>query len=79
MKLWLTKQGNGLFMLTKLKPTKAKILGTSKEDVYIVSGEPIGVRNLCSVMLQLVGSEDLEIGQSIQIELEGKVINGSST
>ncbi len=75
MKLWLSRQGNGLYMLTKLKPVKSKIMGTDKEDLYIQPTEPVGVRNLCAVMLKVVGIEnELELLESVKIELSGKEI-----
>ncbi len=79
MKLWLTKQSNGLYMLSLFKPTTNTIKGTHKEDVYIIPGEPIGVRNLCSEILKVLCIEnELQIGESIRIELTGRILNGSS-
>ncbi len=76
MKLWLTKQNNGLYMLSYFKPVKENILGTHKEDVYIIPGEPIGVRNLCSEILRITNIEqELKVGESIRIELLGRILN----
>jgi hypothetical protein len=79
MKLWLTKQGNGLYMLTYFKPTIETVHGTeNKKEVYILPGEPIGIRNLCDRILLAISfpenAERLKSLQSIQVELTGKVI-----
>lgn len=69
MKLWLTKQRNGTYMLTKLKPIKCRVYGTEHEDVYVQYGEPIGLRHLCDVIAQLAQITSLEALQSIQVNL----------
>ena len=76
MKLYLTRQLNGLYMLTALKPTFADILGSNgKVDAYIQAGEPIGMRNLCDRILILVGMDKpLKRCTTIEIELTGKVL-----
>jgi hypothetical protein len=76
MKLYLTRQLNGLYMLTALKPTFADILGSNgKVDAYIQAGEPIGMRNLCDRILILVGmNKPLKRCTTIEIELTGKVL-----
>ena len=77
MKLWVTRQNNGLYMLTYFKPDTEIIFGSEKKDVYIVKGEPIGVRNLCNKIMVLIDPENkmhLEKLQSVQVELSGKVI-----
>ena len=76
MKLYLTRQLNGLYMLTALKPTFADILGSDgKVDAYIQPGEPIGMRNLCDRILILVGmNKPLKRCTTIEIELTGKVL-----
>lgn len=75
MRLWLTRQHNGLYMVTKLKPVFAKVEGRDFEDAYIVPGEPVGERNFCDLILRLVNLEiPLKRGESIEIELEGSVV-----
>jgi len=78
MKIWLTRQANGLYMLTHFKPTVETVFGSNKKDVYIIPGEPIGVRNLCDKILVVIENAQ-DIGklkplESIQIELTGSVI-----
>jgi len=75
MKIYLTRQHNGLYMLTKYKPILEKVEGREFEDSYIVPGEPIGVRNLCDVILVVVNQKtSLKRGESILVELSGNVI-----
>lgn len=75
MKLWLTRQHNGLYMVTLFKPVFAKVEGRDFEDAYIVPGEPVGERNFCDLILKLVKLDTpLKRGESVQINLEGYVI-----
>lgn len=74
MKLWLTRQHNGLYMLTSMKPVKARVEGRDFEDFYIIPGEPVGMRNFCDLILKLVHlDKPLRRGESIEIELDGRV------
>jgi len=75
MKLWLTRQRNGLYMLTVKEPVFAKVDGRDFEDAYIVPGEPVGMRNFCDLILVLLKIEKpLKRGEKIQIELFGNII-----
>lgn len=75
MELWLTKQHNGLYMLTVKKPIIAKVEGRDFEDAYVAPGEPVGMRNFCDLILKLVNlDKPLKRGESIQIEITGKPI-----
>jgi len=47
MKLWVTRQRDGNFMLTAMRPSIARVGRIGEEDAYIQPGEPIGVRHLC--------------------------------
>jgi len=75
MRLWLTRQHNGLYMLTKNKPIIIKVEGREYEDAYVAPGEPIGIRNFCDAILKLINlDKPLKRGQSIEILLSGEVI-----
>ena len=75
MKLWLTRQRNGMYMLTKYKPVITLVEGRGYEDVYVVPGEPIGIRNLCDAILVLLKTDKpLKRGESIEVLLGGKVL-----
>lgn len=76
MEYYVTRQHNGLYMLTKNLPIKMKVEGRDFEDSYIVPGEPIGIRNFCDSILKLVGHEKpLKRGQTIKISLVGSVLD----
>lgn len=76
MKLWITRQHNGLYMLTAKEPIFTKVEGREFEDAYVAPGEPIGMRNFCDMILKLVGLEKpLRRGEKIQIELHGSVLH----
>ena len=71
MKLWLTKQNNGLYTLSLFRPQKEV---THKEDVIIIPGEP-GIRNICSEILKVISVErELKDGDFVKVELKGKLI-----
>lgn len=75
MKLYLTRQHNGLYMLTKNKPIFQTVEGKEFEDAYVAPGEPIGMRNFCDLILNLVGlDKPLKRGECIRVELTGNVI-----
>lgn len=75
MRLFLTRQHNGLYMVTKNKPIFAKVEGRDFEDAYIVPGEPVGERNFCDLILKLVNLDTpLRRGDTIEIELNGMVV-----
>jgi hypothetical protein len=62
-------------MLTAKEPIMTKVEGREFEDAYVAPGEPIGMRNFCDLILNLVGLEKpLKRGEKIQINLEGNVI-----
>lgn len=72
MEMFLTRQRNGLYMLTKQKPIFAKVEGRDFEDAYFEPGEPIGIRNLCDLALMVFKLETpLKRGQTIKVLLQG--------
>lgn len=75
MELYLTRQHNGLYMLTKNKPIFQIVEGREFEDAYVTPGEPIGMRNFCDLILNLVGlDKPLKRGECIRVELKGYII-----
>ncbi len=76
MKLWLTRQRNGLYMLTVKEPIFTKVEGRDFEDAYIVPGEPVGMRNFCDLILVVLNIEKpLKRGEKVQVELFGNILN----
>ncbi len=47
-RMWLSRQRDGSYMLTKLKPIPKKVRGTVVRDLYMRPGEPVGMRHLCA-------------------------------
>ena len=52
MKLWLTRQANGRYMLTHRVPVIKQVGRANKYDAYIEPGDPIGVRHLCEPIIE---------------------------
>jgi hypothetical protein len=76
MEVWLTRQHNGQYMLTKYKPIMAQVEGRDYKDAYVMPGEPIGVRNLCDAILKILNQPvQLKRGESVLIELSGRIID----
>lgn len=75
MELWLTRQMNGMYMLTFNKPIIADVEGRGYRDAYVPPGDPVGIRNFCDMILKVVGLEGkLNRLESIRIKLEGGII-----
>jgi len=75
MEVWMTRQRNGLYMLTRYKPIIAQVDGRDFMDAYVVPGEPIGVRNLCDALLRILDKPiSLKRGESALIEMSAKVL-----
>lgn len=72
-KIWLSRQRDGNYMMTRFKPVKARVGHTHMEDFYIVAGEPIGMRHLCPGGTKYFFGVELEIGEQVYVELEMKV------
>lgn len=75
MELWLTRQRNGMYMLTFNKPIIADVEGRGYKDAYVPPGDPVGIRNFCDLILKLIGTESrLNRLDSVKIELDGKLL-----
>lgn len=75
MELWLTRQMNGMYMLTYHKPLIQEVEGRGYSDAYVPPGDPVGIRNFCDLILKVVGLEgQLKKLESIRIKLEGGIV-----
>jgi hypothetical protein len=75
MELYLTRQMNGLYMLTKYKPIICEVEGRGYKDAYVPCGDPIGIRNFCDTILKVVNLEGhLNRLESVQVFLTGNII-----
>jgi len=69
------KDGEDRFMVSKSKPIVERVIGTrNKYNVYPKYGEPVGIPGICDMILLLVESDKLEFGQSIRVEISGKLL-----
>lgn len=75
MKLFLSRQASGLYMLTAIRPKRHRVGNTSHDDLYIRAGEPIGYRNMCpaSIEMLLPGFTHLDHLETEQVEILAKV------
>lgn len=75
MKLFLSRQGNGFYMLSAIAPKRHRVGNTSHDDLYIRAGEPIGYRNMCpaSIEMLLPGFKHLDPLDTTEVEITAKV------
>jgi hypothetical protein len=73
MKVWVSRQYNGQYMLTASPPIWAPVDGTYHWDFYAAPGDPIGVRHLCDVMRKGLGLPFLARGGMMAIELTARL------
>lgn len=66
-KAWLSRQRDGNYMFTFLKPVLHNILGTNVSDFYIQPGEPIGVRHWCPGGVKTFFGVELQIGEQVRV------------
>lgn len=75
MELWLTRQRNGMYMLTYHKPIICDVEGRGYQDAYVPPGDPVGIRNFCDLILKTVNLEgQLNRLESIKINLTGNIV-----
>lgn len=75
MELWLTRQMNGMYMLTYHPPVIAEVEGRGYKDAYVPPGDPVGIRNFCDLILKVAGLEgQLNRLDSVKIYLTGNII-----
>ena len=68
-KFWLSRQRDGNYMLTLFKPTASRVVGLDVRDLYMVAGEPMGIRHLCADGVHTMLRRELEPLQSVQVTL----------
>lgn len=73
MKLWLTKEHNGTFMLTALLPMIEEIRGVGQRAVYMRPGDPVGVRHICPWFVEQfdIQPDEIQEFESVRVELTG--------
>jgi hypothetical protein len=74
MKLWLSRQHDGRYMLTALRPVVAVIGRTGRYGVYARPGDPVLLRHLCESMVEtLLPGIELEELHSVRVEVTAEV------
>jgi hypothetical protein len=66
MNCWLTRQRDGNFMLTALKPSVHAVRGAGFDDAYVVPGDPVGFRNMCAGAVSLIWGLDAGLMRRLQ-------------
>lgn len=77
MHAYLTREHDGLYMLTGFEPEIWPIRGNpSVRAAYIRPGDPLGVRHLCPDVVRLMFKLERDLGvlASVRVEMEGHVI-----
>lgn len=74
MKLHLSRQADGRYMLTASRPILTTVRGTRHEDYYAEPGDPVGVRHLCPEMVRLLLGTELDPMGTARIEIEARLI-----
>lgn len=69
--MWLSRQRDGNFMFTYLKPELHKIFGSRESDFYVPAGEPIGLRYWCPAGVKAFFGVELPIGGQVQVWVSG--------
>ena len=69
MKLYLSRRFNGLYQLTRLKPTITEIMGTNNTDAYPQPGDPIVFGSICPIMAKLLFKSELEPCDVVCVDL----------
>lgn len=73
IKIWLSRELSGLYMLTAYKPIKCRVGMTDKKDFYPIPGEPLGARHWCADGVKLFFNVDIPIGDQVEVEVEVEV------
>lgn len=76
MIVYLSKQKNNLYMITRTPPVQSTIGATEDKDFYVPYGDAIGVRNLCSVIADLAGdkAKNMKPLETIRIDIVIKAL-----
>ena len=79
MKLYLSRQYSGLYMLTAIKPIKHRVGFSDHEDLYMRVGEPVGYRNMCPASIELLmpGFKHLAPLETCRVEIKAYEIGGA--
>ncbi len=71
---WLSRQRDGNYLFSLMKPTLYMVRGTDYKDFYIVPGEPIGVRHWCPGGVKAFFGVDIPVGTQVRVWVMGGVV-----
>lgn len=71
LRLYLSREANGQYMLTRLEPIRAPIAGTQEETLWVQPGDPVGFRGVCPWFAAALWGVELEPLQSVRVEMRG--------
>jgi hypothetical protein len=76
MKLYLSRQYNGMYMLTAIRPKLHRVGMSDHSDLYMRVGEPVGYRHMCpdSVRMLIPGFTHIKPLQTVQVDIETKLL-----
>ncbi len=72
MKIYVSRQFNGMYMWTALRPVRRRVGRSKHDDLYVPYRDPLGFRNMCfdSIALLLPGFKQLEPFEVKRVHLE---------
>ncbi len=77
--LYVTRQRNGLYMLSARTPVPAPVGASGVTDIYVPPGDPVGLRNVCPWFVGVIlGVKDLPFGEPTRVWLAGGVPSQSA-
>ena len=68
---WLSRQRNGDYMLTALKPVLGQVGRSGAMDWYVRVSDPIGYRSMCADAVKLIWGIELEPLESVRVWSDG--------
>lgn len=75
MRLYVSRQRNGMYMLTRQTPLVATVDGTDQSDVYVAAGDPVGFRHVCPWFVSVLWNvKDLEPCTWVRVKVTGEAI-----
>lgn len=74
MRLWLSRQRDGKYMLTQHKPVVAEVGTSGTSDLYVMAGDPVGYRGMCQMVTEQIFGVRVARLDSVEVELWGREV-----
>lgn len=75
MKVWLSRQRNGSYMVTAYKPYICEVGRSDHKDVYMKPGDPVGYRHMCEESIKLLWNIELKPLEMTRVWIEGGLLS----